>query len=62
MVEKYGLQKTTLLREISIKTGIQVICVHSSDGTTTVTTSPNEQQFSCLEFLFSVPVDPHKGV
>lgn len=27
VVEKYGLQKTTLLREISVKTGIQVTLI-----------------------------------
>lgn len=31
VVEKYGLQKITLLREISVKTGIQVKLIKSTN-------------------------------
>lgn len=36
VVEKFGLQKITLLREISVKTGIQVTHLLCSDRTLTL--------------------------
>lgn len=60
VVEKYGLQKTTLLREISIKTGIQVTHVVESPFPHSMLIEPNG--LYGLTSAFIRPVDPDKRV
>lgn len=57
-VEKYGLQKITLLREISIKTGIQVVLLSILLRVSEVL----RQAYSDKAFLCASPADLDKGV
>lgn len=57
-VEKYGLQKITLLREISIKTGIQVVLLSIS----LLVTEVLRQACSDKAFFCASPADLDKGV
>ena len=62
VVEKYGLQKSTLLREISIKTGIQVTPMES----VVTTSSPLYQMANLVHLIYIIfficLVDSDKGV